>query len=133
MEESVNIAHQKAKEGDVVALSPACASFDAYPNFAARGNDFKKIRKQSFNIFIVASKQYFVMLACKLLFTLKGGKKFLNISEVLCELSNAVSVGDICLADIKAKRNFWVNSARSKHCKTEQYTESSTAAQSIPF
>lgn len=42
MEESVNIAHQKAKEGDIVALSPACASFDAYPNFAARGNDFKK-------------------------------------------------------------------------------------------
>lgn len=27
----------------------------------------------------------------------------MNISEVLCELSNAVSVGDICLADIKAK------------------------------
>ena len=32
-----------AREGDIVLLSPACASFDAFPNFAARGNHFKKL------------------------------------------------------------------------------------------
>ena len=42
LEESINIAHQKAVEGDIVTLSPACASFDAFPNFAARGKFFKE-------------------------------------------------------------------------------------------
>ena len=42
LEESINIAHKKAKEGDIVTLSPACASFDAFPNFAARGKFFKE-------------------------------------------------------------------------------------------
>ncbi len=31
-----------AKEGDIVILSPACASFDAFDNFAERGEAFKK-------------------------------------------------------------------------------------------
>ncbi len=41
--ESVKIAHKRAKKGDIVTLSPACASFDAFPNFAARGNYFKEL------------------------------------------------------------------------------------------
>ncbi|MBQ9768837.1 MAG: UDP-N-acetylmuramoyl-L-alanine--D-glutamate ligase [Clostridia bacterium] len=40
--ESIDLAHEAAKEGDVVLLSPACASFDAFPNFAARGKFFKE-------------------------------------------------------------------------------------------
>lgn len=32
-----------AKEGDIVTLSPACASFDMFPNFEIRGNNFKEI------------------------------------------------------------------------------------------
>ena len=43
IEEAVLTADKIAKNGDVVALSPACASFDAYPNFAARGNHFKEV------------------------------------------------------------------------------------------
>lgn len=43
MENSVRIAYENAKEGDIVTLSPACASFDAYPNFAERGNHFKRL------------------------------------------------------------------------------------------
>jgi UDP-N-acetylmuramoylalanine--D-glutamate ligase len=41
--EAVAYAHQNAKSGDVVALSPASASFDKFPNFVARGNYFKEL------------------------------------------------------------------------------------------
>lgn len=33
-------ASKKAQSGDVVLLAPACASFDQYPDFEARGRDF---------------------------------------------------------------------------------------------
>ncbi len=42
-EDAVIRARAMASEGDIVILSPACASFDAFPNFAARGNTFKQI------------------------------------------------------------------------------------------
>ena len=32
-----------AKKDDIVLLSPACASFDAFKNFMERGNRFKEI------------------------------------------------------------------------------------------
>lgn len=41
--EAVEKANQNTKSGDIVALSPACASFDAFPNFVARGNYFKEL------------------------------------------------------------------------------------------
>ncbi len=43
MEEAVKVAHEKAKSGDIVTLSPACASFDAYANFELRGKHFKQL------------------------------------------------------------------------------------------
>lgn len=43
LEEAVKVAHEMAVPGDIVALSPACASFDAYPNFVARGKHFKEL------------------------------------------------------------------------------------------
>lgn len=46
MEEAVELAKQAAGEGDVVTLSPACASFDLYPNFEARGNHYKNLVAQ---------------------------------------------------------------------------------------
>lgn len=39
---AVEKAHEIAEKGDVVTLSPACASFDAFKNFAERGNFFKE-------------------------------------------------------------------------------------------
>ncbi len=41
--EAVKIASENAQSGDIVTLSPACASFDAFPNFAARGKYFKEL------------------------------------------------------------------------------------------
>ena len=41
--EAAEAARAHAVEGDVVTLSPACASFDQFPNFMARGKAFKAI------------------------------------------------------------------------------------------
>jgi len=45
MEEAVDQAASLARPGDVVLLSPACASFDWYPTggYPARGDDFKRL------------------------------------------------------------------------------------------
>ncbi len=43
MKEAVDTAYKIAVAGDVVTLSPACASFDRYKNFEHRGRDFKQI------------------------------------------------------------------------------------------
>ena len=43
LEAAVTKARELASEGDTVLLSPACASFDMFENFAVRGNTFKKI------------------------------------------------------------------------------------------
>jgi UDP-N-acetylmuramoylalanine--D-glutamate ligase len=40
MEEAVRIAHRVAKPGDIVLLSPACASFDWYNSYQERGEAF---------------------------------------------------------------------------------------------
>lgn len=40
MATAVALAAGLARPGDVVLLSPACASFDWYPDYAARGDDF---------------------------------------------------------------------------------------------
>ncbi len=42
MHEAVNQASKFAEAGDIVLLSPACASLDMYKNFAERGNDFRQ-------------------------------------------------------------------------------------------
>ena len=44
-EKAVRLAKMKAKKGDVVLLSPACASFDMFEDYIDRGNQFKSIIK----------------------------------------------------------------------------------------
>ena len=43
LEEAVSTAYAYAEEGDIVALSPASASFDRYRNFELRGKHFKEL------------------------------------------------------------------------------------------
>lgn len=40
LSDAVAKAYLESKEGDIVLLSPSCASWDAYSNFEARGQDF---------------------------------------------------------------------------------------------
>jgi UDP-N-acetylmuramoylalanine--D-glutamate ligase len=46
MANAIILANQKALSGDCVLLAPACASFDMYPNFEARGSDFADLVRQ---------------------------------------------------------------------------------------
>lgn len=43
LEEAVKKAEEVSVDGDVVTLSPACASFDMFQNFVVRGNIFKQL------------------------------------------------------------------------------------------
>ena len=43
MESALDVALEQAKAGEVVLLSPACASFDEFHSFEERGEVFKKL------------------------------------------------------------------------------------------
>ena len=45
-EDAVKSAYEISKKGDVVLLSPACASFDLFKNYEDRGQQFKKAVKE---------------------------------------------------------------------------------------
>ena len=40
VDKAVPIAYQQSQEGDVILLSPACASWDQYKTFEVRGDIF---------------------------------------------------------------------------------------------
>lgn len=46
LEEAFNYAHKIAEKGDVILLSPACASYDQFTNFEERGKAFKTLVEQ---------------------------------------------------------------------------------------
>lgn len=46
LEDAVTLAYKNAESGDIITMSPACASFDMYKNFEVRGNAFKSIVNQ---------------------------------------------------------------------------------------
>lgn len=48
LKEAVMLCKETAKSGEVILLSPACASFDQFANFEERGNIFKKIVEELF-------------------------------------------------------------------------------------
>jgi UDP-N-acetylmuramoylalanine--D-glutamate ligase len=43
LEDAIKLAHLLAKPGDVVLLSPACASFDMFSSYEDRGDQFKHL------------------------------------------------------------------------------------------
>jgi UDP-N-acetylmuramoylalanine--D-glutamate ligase len=40
--DAVKKAYELSQKGDIVLLSPACASFDLFKNYEDRGNQFKQ-------------------------------------------------------------------------------------------
>lgn len=45
-EEAILLAYQKSRNGDVILLSPGCASYDMFKNYEERGDYFKKLVAQ---------------------------------------------------------------------------------------
>ena len=45
LQDAVRLASARASRGDVVLLSPACASFDMFKDFEDRGRQFKEAVK----------------------------------------------------------------------------------------
>lgn len=45
-EEAVLLAYQKSRGGDIILLSPGCASYDMFRNYEERGDYFKKLVTQ---------------------------------------------------------------------------------------
>jgi len=41
--EAVQLANQLVETGDIVLLSPACASYDMFENYEQRGREFTKL------------------------------------------------------------------------------------------
>lgn len=49
MDEAVQHAHQMARSGDAVVLSPGCTSYDWYKNYNERGDDFTRAVREHMN------------------------------------------------------------------------------------
>ena len=43
MRDAIEVAYEKARPGDIVLLSPGCASFDEFRDYKERGEYFKRI------------------------------------------------------------------------------------------
>ena len=46
LRDAVEFCHMNAAPGDIVLLSPGCASFDQFINFEERGFKFKKLVRE---------------------------------------------------------------------------------------
>ena len=46
LKEAMNVVKDICTPGDVVLLSPACASWDQYDRFEDRGDEFKKLVRE---------------------------------------------------------------------------------------
>ena len=49
LKEAMNVVKDISTPGDIVLLSPACASWDQYDKFEDRGDEFKKLVREKYN------------------------------------------------------------------------------------
>lgn len=81
------IAYNNSSEGDVILLSPACASWDQFPDFETRGRLFKEtILKYKNGLFIEKGKHIYMIGI--------GGISMSGIADILVNMGYRVSGSD---------------------------------------
>ena len=85
--EATNKAYDNSKEGDIILLSPACASWDQFPDFEVRGRLFKEtILKYKKNLFLSKDKHIYMIGI--------GGISMSGIADILVSMGYKVSGSD---------------------------------------
>lgn len=76
--EAVREAYNNSKEGDIILLSPACASWDQFPNFEERGKLFKEeiLKYKESNVFFLDKTKKIYMMGI-------GGISMSGIADIL--------------------------------------------------
>ena len=96
LEEATNTAYDNSLEGDVILLSPACASWDQFPDFEVRGKLFKDtILKFNKKFFLEEGKHIYMMGI--------GGISMSGIADILVNMGYVVSGSDRDESDIIRK------------------------------
>lgn len=84
---ATGIAYNNSSEGDVILLSPACASWDQFPDFETRGRLFKEtILKYKNGLFIEKGKHIYMIGI--------GGISMSGIADILVNMGYRVSGSD---------------------------------------
>lgn len=85
--EATDKAYDNSKEGDIILLSPACASWDQFPDFETRGKLFKEtILKYKKNLFLDKDKHIYMIGI--------GGISMSGIADILVNMGYKVSGSD---------------------------------------
>ena len=87
LEEATNVAYAHSVSGDIILLSPACASWDQFPDFEVRGRLFKDtILKYWKKLFLEKGKHIYMMGI--------GGISMSGIADILVNMGYIVSGSD---------------------------------------
>lgn len=93
---ATKIAYENSESGDIILLSPACASWDQFPDFEVRGKIFKEeILKYKKTLFLEKGKSIYMIGI--------GGISMSGIADILVSMGYKVSGSDRVSSSITDK------------------------------
>ena len=87
LEEATCIAYNNSTSGDVILLSPACASWDQFPDFEVRGKLFKETMSKCKKKLFLEKGKHIYMIGI-------GGISMSGIADILVNMGYVVSGSD---------------------------------------
>lgn len=96
LEEATYLAYSKSVSGDIILLSPACASWDQFPNFETRGELFKSLILKCGKKKVLGNYNKIYMMGI-------GGISMSGIAEILLSMGYNVCGSDRASTDITKK------------------------------